>query len=396
MLNPALDLLPDSPFVKLRALLDGVDPPAGTEPLSMALGEPCNGYPAYVAETLTENAHLWGKYAPMAGSAALHAAMVGWLGRRFGLDAGLFEPGRSILPLAGTREGLFLLPQVVTDPGRTPRPAVLIPTPFYHAYAGAALAAGAEPVFLPTDASTNHLPDLDAISSDLWDRASLIYLCSPTNPAGTVADLDSLTRLVTLARAHDVVVVADECYTDLYFGDPPPSILQAALALDGTLDRVVAVHSLSKRNSVPGLRAGFCAGDPAVIRPFLRWREYGAVFMPLPSQAVAARLWADDTQAAANRAYYRANIDAAETILGGHPGFTRPDAGFFLWLRVGDGEAVARRLWAEAGVRAVPGAYLGRPAGSDGVNTGAPYLRLAMVHDAETTAAALRRIGPLL
>jgi len=395
MLNPALDLLPDSPFVKLRALLDTVSPPEGVEPLSMAVGEPCNGYPALVGETLAENAHLWGKYAPMGGTEALNAAMIGWLGRRFGLPEGLVCPGQSIAPLAGTREGLFLLPQVVTDPGRTPRPAVLIPTPFYHTYAGAALAAGAEPVFLPTDAETHHLPDLDAVSPDLWARTSLMYVCSPTNPAGTVAGLDYLTRLITLAREHDVVVVADECYADLYFGDPPPSAAQAALALDGTLDKVVVVHSLSKRSSVPGLRAGFCAGDPAVIRPFLRLRDYGAVFVPLPSQAVAARLWDDDAHVAANRAYYRANVEVAEAVLGNHPGFARPEAGFFLWLRVGDGEGTARRLWAKAGVRAVPGGYLGR-ADAEGRNTGAPYLRIALVHDRDTTEAALRRVRPLL
>jgi len=390
MLNPAFDHLPDSPFIKLNALLEGKSPPNGTEPLSMAVGEPVNGYPAMVAETLAQNAHLWGKYAPMAGTASLHAAMTGWLARRFGLAEDLFPLGRSIAPLAGSREGLFLLPQVVTDATRTPRPAVLIPTPFYHAYAGAALAAGAEPVFLPTSAETNHLPDLDAVSPDLWARASVIYLCSPTNPAGTVAGMDYLTRLVSLAREHDVVVVADECYAELYFGDPPPSALQAALALDGTFDRVVATHSLSKRSSVPGLRSGFCAGDPAVIQPFLRLRNYGAVFMPLPSQAVAARLWADDAHVAANRAYYRANMDAAEAVLGDHPGFTRPEAGFFLWLRVGDGEAVARRLWTEVGIRAVPGGYLGR-AGADGLNAGAPYLRLALVHDRETVEQALQR-----
>ncbi|MBB4265994.1 aminotransferase class I/II-fold pyridoxal phosphate-dependent enzyme [Roseospira visakhapatnamensis] len=395
MRNPALDLLPDSPFVTLRALLDDVAPPAGVEPVSMAVGEPVNGYPALVGEILAAHVDLWGRYAPMGGTEALNAAMIGWLMRRFGLPEGAIRPGQSIAPLAGTREGLFLLPQVVTAARSGDTPAVLIPSPFYHTYAGAALAAGAEPVFLPTDADTHHLPDLDAVSPDLWARASLIYLCSPTNPGGTVADLDYLTRLVNLARAHDVVVVADECYADLYFGDPPPSALQAALALDGTLTAVVVVHSLSKRSSVPGLRAGFCAGDPAVIRPFLRLREYGAVFMPLPAQAVAARLWADDAHVAVNRAYYRANMEVAEAVLGDHPGFARPEAGFFLWLRVGDGEAVARRLWVEAGIRAVPGAYLGRP-DARGRNTGAPYLRFALVHDRATTEAALRRVRAVL
>ncbi|MBB4286776.1 aminotransferase class I/II-fold pyridoxal phosphate-dependent enzyme [Roseospira goensis] len=400
MLNPALDQLPDSPFARMNALIADVTPPDDPPPLLMSVGEPQNRYPAFVAEALAENAHLWGKYVSPRGTDALNAAMVGWLERRFGLPAGVIRAGESIAPLAGTREGLFMLPQVVTPrraEGTNRPPAVLIPNPFYHTYAGAALTAGAEPVFLNTTRETGHLPDLDAVDADTWARTSLFYLCSPTNPAGTVADLDYLTRAVELARTHDFVLVVDECYAELYYGAPPPTALQAALALDGTLDNVVVFHSLSKRSSLAGLRAGFCAGDPGVIRPFLKLRDYGAVFIPLPSQAAAARLWADDAHVAENRAYYRRNVEIADAVLGDHPGYARPEAGFFLWLEVGAdrAETTARRLWAEAGVKVVPGAYFGRP-DAHGVNPGAPYIRLALVHDAATVEAALRRIRPLL
>jgi aspartate/methionine/tyrosine aminotransferase len=398
MLNPGLADLPDSPFSRMTALINGIDPPDGVTPLLMSVGEPQNAYPAFVAEALAENAHLWGKYVSPRGTDALNDAMIGWLGRRFGIPARTIRPGASIAPLAGTREGLFLLPQVVTPRRASDSnqpPAVLIPNPFYHTYAGAALAAGAEPVFLNTTRETRYLPDLDTVSPDLWARTSLAYLCSPSNPAGTVADLDYLKRFITIAREHDFCLVVDECYAELYYGDPPPSGLQAALALDGTLDNVVVFHSLSKRSSLAGLRAGFCAGDPRVLQPFLKLRDYGAVFIPLPSQAAAARLWTDDAHVEANRAYYRRNFDIAEAVLGDHPGFMRPEAGFFLWLRVDDAEQAARRLWAEAGVKVVPGAYFGRPDAA-GFNPGTPYIRLAMVHDATTIDAAMRRIRPLL
>ena len=400
-LNPALTVqLPDSPFNRMNALIADLSPPADRPPLLMSVGEPQTPYPAFVAEALAENAHLWGKYVTPRGSDALNDAQAGWLSRRFGLAEGSIRAGHSMAPVAGTREALYMLPQLVTPRGArgdNARPAVLIPNPFYHTYAGAALAAGAEPVFLPTTDETGHLPDLDALSDDLLARTTLIYLTTPTNPAGAVADLDYLTRLIALARRHDICLVSDECYAELYYGDPPPSALQAALALDGTLSNVVAFHSLSKRSGVAGLRAGFCAGDPAIIKPFLALRDYGAVFIPLPSQAAAARLWADDAHVAENRAWYRRNVDLAEAILGDHPGFARPEAGFFLWLKVGAeaAEPIARRLWAEAGVKVVPGAYFGRP-DANGDNPGAPYLRFALVHDAETTEAALTRTRPLL
>jgi len=399
MLNPALTRdLPDSPFTRMNALIDGIAPPADRPPLLMSVGEPQTPYPAVVAEAIAENAHLWGKYVSHRGSDALIEAQAGWLSRRFGLPDDLLRAGHSLAPVAGTREALFLLPQLVTPrPADGHRPAVLIPNPFYHTYTGAALAAGAEPVYLDTTAETGHLPDLDALDEPLLARTTLIYLTTPTNPAGAVADLDYLKRLVTLARRHDICLVSDECYADLYYGDPPPSALQAALALDDTFDNVVSFHSLSKRSGVAGLRAGFCVGDPGIIRPFLTLRDYASAFVPLPSQAAAARLWADDEHVADNRAWYRRNVDLAEDILGDHPGFARPEAGFFLWLKVGEAEAepLARRLWAEAGVKVIPGAYFGRP-GAGGVNPGAPYLRIALVHDAETTEAALTRIRSLL
>ncbi len=399
MLNPALSRdLPESPFVRMNALIAGVRPPSDRLPLLMSVGEPQTPCPACVAQAIAENAHQWGKYVSHRGSDALNEAQIGWLERRFALPAGTIRSGYSLAPVAGTREALFLLPQLVTPrPGGTSRPAVLMPNPFYHTYAGAALAAGADPVFLDTTAGTGHLPDLDALDQALLTRATLIFLTTPSNPAGAVADMDYLKRLVALARAHDICLVSDECYADLYHTSPPPSALQAALALDGSLDNVVSFHSLSKRSGVPGLRAGFCAGDPRIVQPFLTLRDYASAFIPLPSQAAATRLWADDDHVAENRAWYRRNIDLAETILGDHPGFARPQAGFFLWLNVGPqaAEPLARRLWAEAGVKVVPGAYFGRP-GPGGVNPGAPYLRIALVHDAATTEAALTRIRSLV
>ena len=272
------------------------------------------------------------------------------------------------------------------------RPAILLPNPLYNVYLGAAVMAGAEPVLLTASAETGYLPDLDRLSPALLARTVAFYLCSPSNPQGAAASLDYLCRALELARRHDFLLIADECYAELYTREPPPGALQAAMRLGQSLDHLVVCHSLSKRSSAAGLRSGFVAGDPAVMAGFARLRSYAAAVQPLPVAAAAAALWRDEAHVEANRALYRKKFDLAEERLGGRFGFYRPDGGFFLWLTVADGEAVARRLWTEAAIKVLPGAYLGRP-DARGDNPGDGAIRVAMVHDLETTDAALRRIA---
>ena len=272
------------------------------------------------------------------------------------------------------------------------RPAILLPNPLYNVYLGAAVMAGAEPVLLTASAETGYLPDLDRLSPALLARTVAFYLCSPSNPQGAAASLDYLGRALELARRHDFLLIADECYAELYTREPPAGALQAAMRLGQSLDHLVVCHSLSKRSSAAGLRSGFVAGDPAVMAGFARLRSYAAAVQPLPVAAAATALWHDEAHVEANRALYRKKFDLAEERLGGRFGFYRPDGGFFLWLTVADGEAVARRLWTEAAIKVLPGAYLGRP-DARGDNPGDGAIRVAMVHDLETTDAALRRIA---
>jgi len=151
---------------------------------------------------------------------------------------------------------------------------------------------------------------------------------------------------------------------------------------------------LSKRSSAPGLRSGFVAGDPDLIRRFARLRDYGGAPPPLPLLAAASALWSDEDHVAANRAVYAEKFEVAAEILDGQFGYYTPDGGFYLWLDVGDGEAAALRLWRDAGVRVIPGEYLAREA--DGYHPGAGYIRLALVHDKDTTAEALTRLANVL
>jgi N-succinyldiaminopimelate aminotransferase len=387
-------LLTDYPFQRLAAQLQG---PAGAESLVMSIGEPQHRPPAFVAEILAAEAAGWGKYPPMAGSPDFRQAAGCWLMRRFGLPEGAFDPDKQLIPLAGTREGLYQIAQLVvseTKPGAKP-PVVLLPNPFYQVYAGAALMAGAEPVFVPATKETGFLPDFAALPEETLARTALAYLCTPGNPQGAVASLAQLKQAVLLARRHGFVLAVDECYSEIYDQEKPAGALEACHALGGAYDNVLVFHSLSKRSSAPGLRSGFVAGDPALIAPFSRLRAYAGATLPGPILAASAALWRDEAHVEANRAAYRAKFDAAEAILGDRLGFYRPQGGFFLWLNTGDGEVAAKALWEKAGIRVLPGAYLARP-GADGINPGQPYIRVALVHDLDTVRTAIGRMAEVL
>jgi len=389
MLNPRLDQLSDYPFQRLADLLGGAATP---DAVVMSIGEPQHAPPPLVAQVLAENAAGWGKYPPAAGTPEFRAAVADWLTRRFGLVPGLVDVDHGILPVAGTREALYLIAQTVCGDRQGRRPAVLLPNPFYQVYSGAALMAGAEPIFVPGADGPLSQPDFSALPAEILERTALAYLCSPANPQGAVADRALLERSVALARRHGFVLAVDECYSEIWDRDEPPGTLAAA---GGGLDNVLVFHSLSKRSSVPGLRSGFVAGDPAIIKAFARLRSYGGAATPLPVLAAATALWRDETHVEENRALYRAKFDLAERILGGRFAFRRPPGGFFLWLDVGDGEVAALKLWRDARIRVLPGAYLAR-AGADGVNPGASFIRVALVHDLATTERALTRLAEIL
>lgn len=396
MINDRLDRIGDYPFDRLRALLDGHTPRANDPPISLALGEPQHQAPEIVQRTINENSDLWSRYPPVWGTPDFRSAVAAWIQRRYGIAEAMIDPGRCLIPVSGTREALFMMAlTVIPENIGGKRPIVLMPNPFYQVYLGAAALAGAEPLFVPAMVDTEFLPDFTALDTETLDRTALAYYCSPANPQGTAASLARLTALIELARKHDFVIVFDECYSEIYGDTPPTGGLEACAALGGALDNVLIMNSLSKRSSVPGLRSGFVAGDPAIIARFKRVRDYGGAPPPMPLLAAATALWRDEEHVEENRALYRQKFDLADRILDGIGGYYRPSGGFYLWLDVGDGEAAALKLWREAGLRVIPGAYLAKT-GPDGVNPGKSYIRCALVHDIETTATALERLRSTL
>ena len=398
-LNARMDAVGDYPFDRLRALLGTLEPPPGIMPIPLSLGEPQHAPPAFLAETVARETAGWSKYPPMRGTESARAAIAAWLTCRFGLPDSMVDPETMVIPVSGTREALFMVAlAAVPETKNGQKPVVLMPNPFYQVYLGAAVMAGAEPVFVSADSNTGFLPDFAAVPEDILARTALAYYCSPANPQGAIASMETMKNLVTLAREHDFLLVSDECYSELYYGDPPTGGAEACAALgdDGpdAMRNVAVMNSLSKRSSAPGLRSGFVAGDAELIRRFARLRDYGGAPPPLPLLAAASALWSDEDHVVANRALYAAKYVLAEEILAGKYGYYSPAGGFYLWLDVGDGEAAARALWGDAGVRVIPGEYLAREA--DGYHPGAGYIRLALVHDLETTREALTRITQVL
>jgi aspartate/methionine/tyrosine aminotransferase len=382
--------LPEYAFPRLRALLDVHKP--GAEPTPMSIGEPRHAPPPFLAQALADAAEGWGRYPVNEGTPQLRAAIGAWLRKRFGVSAARTDPDKHIVALNGTREGLFnaclaLCPEVKNGQ----RPTILMPNPFYQCYAAAAFAAGAEPVFLPCDADTGFLPDFDAVPADLLARTAIVYLCSPSNPQGAVATDGYWRKLIALAETYDFRVFADECYSEIWRDLPPPGAMAAAEAMDADPERVVVFHSLSKRSSLPGLRSGFAAGGPQAIAAIKRLRAYAGAPIPGPIQAASALIWADEVHVDASRAIYQEKYRIADDVLGNMPGYRAPEAGFFLWLEVCDGEAAALKLWTQTGVRALPGAYLSRPTppmlGTG--DPGAAYLRVALVESPARVRAGL-------
>ena len=389
MLLGRLAALPPSSFAKLATLLDDVPP--GNTPISLAVGDPQGEVPAFVTEAINRHADRFGVYPPIDGTAEWREAATGWLKRRFALPA---DP--AVLPLSGTREGLFLASFIVTPEAKAGgRPVILLPNPFYQCYAAAALACGAEPVFVRADAASGFLPDFAALPKAILERTVAVYLCSPSNPEGACAGEEYWRTLFALADEYDFTLFADECYADIYRDKPP----LGALAVRGApFERLLSFHSLSKRSGLPGLRSGMVAGDTKLMAKFRALRNYAGPQVPLPLMAASAAAWSDEIHVAANRAHYVERFALAERLLGSRAGFRLPEGGFFLWLEVGDGARTALELWREGGVRVLPGAFMGRESdpGKPRTNPGFPYIRVALVNDLSTIMKAFERMVEIL
>ena len=389
-MNPLLARLQPYPFERLRALTADIMPSPTHAAISLGLGEPRHATPALIEEAIKSGLKGLSNYPATVGEPRLREAIAGWVQRRYGVT---LDAATQVLPVNGSREALFALAQTVIDP-TLPGATVVCPNPFYQIYEGAALLAGARTAFANSDPARNFAAAWERIDAATWARTQLLYVCSPGNPTGAVMPLNEWGRLFELSDRHGFVIASDECYSEIYFRDEPPlGALQAARALGrDDFARLIVFTSLSKRSNVPGMRSGFVAGDAALLKAFLLYRTYHGSAMSPVVQAASIAAWNDEAHVVANRALYRAKFERVTPLLADVLDVRLPDAGFYLWAGVSDGNdiAFARDLLAQYNVVVLPGSLLARDA--YGANPGRGRIRMALVAGLDECVEAAERI----
>jgi N-succinyldiaminopimelate aminotransferase len=389
--NPDLERLQTYPFQKLNTLLEGVAPDPARKLIPLYIGEPKHPTPEFIKRALVDSLGGLASYPLTIGTPELRAAIAGWIKRRYRLDA--VDPATEVIPVSGSREALFAIAQAVVDASR-PDPVVVCPNPFYQIYEGAALLAGATPYYLNSLPANRYAFDFDQLPEPVWRRTQLIYVCSPGNPTGYVMPLADWKRLFELSDRYGIVIASDECYSEIYFDEarPPLGALDAARQLGRRGNRrLIMFSSLSKRSNVPGMRSGFVAGDPEILKKYLLYRTYQGCAMSGPVQQASVAAWSDEAHVVENRRLYREKFAAAIDILKPVLEVDMPDAAFYIWLKtpIPDTE-FARRLYQTQAVSVLPGSYLGRE--SSGVNPGENRVRIALVSSVEECVESAQRI----
>lgn len=392
-MNLDLDRLQPYPFERLRQLFAGITPAADLAPINLSIGEPKHPTPPFILEAYAKALPGIASYPLTAGVPELREAIAAWATRRYQLSA--LDPSTQVLPVTGTREALFSFAQTVIDRTRAAR--VVAPNPFYQIYEGAALLAGAQPIYLPTTADEGFRMRFEALTPDEWRDVQLVYVCSPGNPTGHVMTLDEWEQLFELSDRYGFIIASDECYSEIYFeeGSAPLGSLQAAAQLGrDRYEKLVMFCSLSKRSSVPGMRSGFVAGDADVLQKFLLYRTYHGTAMSVAVQHASIAAWQDEAHVVENRRLYALKFAQATPIIAARLPCSMPDAAFYLWARtpIGDTE-YAQRLYAHKNVTVLPGSYLSRDTSSGNPGTG--YVRIALVASPAEAADAAARIASL-
>jgi N-succinyldiaminopimelate aminotransferase len=391
-MNNRLNSLQPYPFEKLRGLLASAQPQATGLPLiDLSIGEPKHDAPLLAKQAMTDSLEGLSGYPPTKGSDQLRQVIATWLENRYGLPK--VDPHTQVLPVLGSREGLFAFAQVVVDSDKGGW--VVCPNPFYQIYEGAALLAGAKPYYVNGEAANNFLSDWGSVPEDVWRDTQLLYVCSPGNPAGGVMGIEDWRALFALADKHDFVIASDECYSEIYLDEsaPPMGGLQAAHLLGRTdFRRLVTFSSLSKRSNLPGLRSGLVAGDASLLKAFLLYRTYhGSAMSPIVAAASIAA-WQDEAHVKANRQAYREKFDAVLEILSPVLDVKRPDASFYLWASTPiDDAQFTHDLLDKYAVRVLPGSYVSRHA--HGTNPGQQRIRIALVAPLAQCVEGAKRIA---
>ncbi len=387
-MNHLLSKIGPYPFEKLNLLHKDIKP--SKEVINLSIGEPKLNADSKVLDILNKEANSFSNYPPMNAVPELSEAYRQYLKNHFGIK-NVSED--EVCLVAGTREGTFSIIQALFNKENVKeKPYVVMPNPFYQIYGGATTLAGGEAKFLDCPEEDNFQPDLDSLKSEDWQKCQILVLCSPNNPTGSVLPLSKLKDILDLADKYDFYVVSDECYVDLYTSEEScPSILQAS---SDRSDRLVALHSLSKRSNLPGFRSGFACSGKKTISAYKKFRSFHGVSVPLPIQKASVEAWLNYDFVAENRKSYNDKFSLAADMFKDKVSNVIPEGAFYLWLDVRDGQSFSKKILEKEGLIVLPGSYLS--AEVNGFNPGEKYVRIALVYDFETTEEALKRINNLL
>ncbi|MBA3691013.1 MAG: aminotransferase class I/II-fold pyridoxal phosphate-dependent enzyme [Actinobacteria bacterium] len=381
-LSPGIRSVQPYPFEELdRRRAAALD--AGRELIDFGVGDPREVTAGFIRDALKDAVEPVSSYPRAAGLSALRGAIVGWIGRRFGV---VVDPETQVLPTLGSKELIFSLAQAVVDPAAG-RDLVVVTAPGYTIPERGARFAGGEVLRLALREGADFLPDLAGVDAATWARTSLLWLNYPNNPTGAVAPRGFLRDAADLARAHGFLLACDEAYSELWFEHPPASGLQV-----GDLTNVLVMNTLSKRSSMTGYRSGFAAGDPALIAALKALRPSAGVTPQEFVQRASVAAWGDEAHVDENRGRYAAKRRLFLELFADRgvrvPGSV---ATFYLWVQVPGGRPSlewATELLDRGGLIVAPGSFFG-PEGEG-------YVRMAMVPTFEECERAAGILAGLL
>lgn len=395
-MNPYLTNLNEFTFTRLARLLAGISPPAGLKPINLSIGEPKHPTPQFIRDAVGKNTIGLAQYPPTKGSPELRTAITNWIKRRFKLAS--LDAETQVLPVVGTKEAIYSFTQLIVDPTQ-PHPTILVPNPFYMVYEGAATLCGAQPYYVNFDVATGEY-GWDQVPDSVWPHVQMLIVCSPDNPTGRITSKARWQKLFELSDRYGFAILADECYSEIYFDEakPPHGALEVAQELGRTdFKNLIAMGSLSKRSNAPGLRSGFVAGDAQLITAFLKLRSFNGSAMSATVAAASIEAWNDEAHVVANRTEYAKKFRELTPLMQTHTTIEMPEAAFYWWLPIpakfgDDDEAFTRLLFEKTGVTVIPGSYLSRTA-ADGQNPGKAFVRIALVSEGKECAEAVSRIA---
>jgi len=388
-MNNLLNSLTEYPFYYLAELLKDIKKEP-EEIIGLHIGEPKGDAPREALEILNNHADSYSKYPTSKGENFLRAAYTEWLSERF--NAYNVSPEKNVLPVSGTREGIFSFIQSAIDTSKK-NPIIIMPNPFYKIYEGAAIMAGAKPYFVNSIESEGFKPNFNEVPDSVWQDCQLLILCSPSNPTGYCLSKEEYQLLLTKAEKFDFLLCADECYIDVYDSSisPPIGLLECE-DISNVKSRSVVFHSLSKRSNLAGLRSGFVCASEETIKQLSLYRTYHGVTLSLPTQMASTWAWEDRNHVRENRLLYDKRFEAAISCFDSSDNVIRPDGGFYIWLKLPcDDQLFAKSLYQDSGILSLPGSYLSKE--NEGINPGKGFLRLAVVHDVDTISNAFSEVS---